>query len=145
MKMNDRTVSRPRTCARRAAFTLIELLIVIAIIAILAAILLPVLDKAEQRAQGIQCLGSLKQLQVAWLMYADDNADRITQNLADNTGGFTDTPTTLGAQPGQPYASWVLGSVSSSDTLGLTNIQSIMHGLLFSYVNNVKTYKCPAD
>jgi len=42
--------------------------------------LLPALGRAKSKAQGTQCLSNLKQLQLAWLMYADDNEDRLTPN-----------------------------------------------------------------
>lgn len=55
------------------AFTLIELLIVIAIIGILAAMLLPALGRSKSAAQRIKCVGNLHQLGVATQMYWDDN------------------------------------------------------------------------
>ncbi|HCU34205.1 MAG TPA: hypothetical protein DGT21_01800 [Armatimonadetes bacterium] len=58
--------------AGNKGFTLIELLVVIAIIAILAAILFPVFARAREKARQTMCLSNVKQLGLAWLMYAQD-------------------------------------------------------------------------
>ncbi|RRJ96034.1 DUF1559 domain-containing protein [Opitutaceae bacterium TAV4] len=58
------------------AFTLIELLTVIAIIGILAAILIPVVGTVRKSARAAQCVSNLRQIGVAFTGYAADNRNR---------------------------------------------------------------------
>jgi len=58
---------------QKSAFTLIELLVVISIIAVLMAILLPSLNRAREQARTVYCSGNLKNIHMAFLMYAEDN------------------------------------------------------------------------
>jgi len=62
---------------RIRAFTLIELLIVIAIIAALASLLLPVLCSAQERGRRTDCVNNLRQVGLAVRLYAEDNADTL--------------------------------------------------------------------
>ena len=122
-------------------FTLIELLVVIAIIAILAAMLLPALGRAKLKAQGIQCMGHLKQLQLAFILYSGDNNSRIVR-----TGGQNEQPASLPdpkTDPGNIGNMWVYGDISVGNQA--SDPTYIQLGLLYPYTKSLTLYKCPAD
>jgi prepilin-type N-terminal cleavage/methylation domain-containing protein len=134
-KENGKLTRNHQSSGRANGFTLIELLVVIAIIAILAAILVPVLRKAQERGQTASCINNEKQLQMAWLIYANDNNDLIVSCNSSL----------------QTNQEWVGGifipgpeSVIAVDPDAL-NTNLIVNGLLFDYMRNIHSYHCPAD
>jgi prepilin-type N-terminal cleavage/methylation domain-containing protein/prepilin-type processing-associated H-X9-DG protein len=127
------------------AFTLIELLVVISIIALLIAILMPALNKAREQATGSVCMANQKNLQLAYIMYADENDGRVvggyaseslTPELAcnyqwvyypqDDNGDFADRYG--GIIPTLQY-----------------RINGLKKGKLWKYLQTHEVYHCPGD
>ena len=105
---------------------MIELLVVIAIIAILAAMLLPALSRAKAKATQTACLNNLKQLQLCWHMYPDENSDVLPLNPKKSTTN-----------------AWIQGNVAN--TTDATNTVLLQSGLLYPFNRNTGIYRCPGD
>ncbi len=78
---------------RKAPFTLIELLIVVAVIAVLAALLLPALSQAKESARQAMCLSHQKQCYLALQLYADDHSGAILTSWTCEDGRIIHWPT----------------------------------------------------
>ncbi len=97
-----------------SGFTLVELLVVIAIIALLMAVLMPALSRAREQGKRAVCLYYQRQLTAAWMMYADDNGDKIVNGDAEEYGQLRNRHATsalcLSARRNPPLQRKTLGS-----------------------------------
>jgi prepilin-type N-terminal cleavage/methylation domain-containing protein/prepilin-type processing-associated H-X9-DG protein len=81
-----------RTLSPRRAFTLVELLIVIAIIAVLMGILLPTVSRAREQANQVTCLSNLRQLGLAFVLYCQENQGWMPRAAPYATGMNAESP-----------------------------------------------------
>jgi prepilin-type processing-associated H-X9-DG protein len=105
--------------------------VVSAIIAVLAALLLPALVRARDAARRVQCANNQRQLSWVWLMYSENNSDRLVSN------GIVDPPDPA-------HKLWVQGAFFH--VLNCTNSTLLLdpaYALFGDYVPTVKTYLDP--
>lgn len=125
----------------KKGFTLIELLVVIAVIAILMAILMPALQRAREQGQRAVCLSTLKQLTLAWTLYADENDGKIVNGCTgySNDGQHPKELTWAGK-------CWDQYNVRGGTRLSRqTQIDAIKSGAFWQgkYINEIGAFACP--
>jgi prepilin-type processing-associated H-X9-DG protein/prepilin-type N-terminal cleavage/methylation domain-containing protein len=136
LKFQSNTLSLRRLPRSRSGFTLLELTAVIFIIVILVGLLVAALDSTRRKSQQVTCQhNNLKQLTLAWILYADDNDDQLALNRTDT-----------GPQPSASLGtrlstnSWVAGNPKEDLTT-----DNIKKGTLFPYLRATSLYVCPMD
>ena len=111
-------VQRSPETKRATAFTLVELLVVIAMIGVLAGLMLPTLGKAKESGRGTVCLSNLRQIGIALQLYVQDNNNRMPE-MRDVLVGTNDLPSAI-PLPG-------------------------MHIVLSNHLGSVQVLRCPSD
>ena len=132
-----------KSLKQKKAFTLIELLVVIAIIAILAAMLLPALAAAKRKAQRINCVNNLKELTLAFKIWANDNSDKYPTRVSTVQGGAQEyvysqanTPTAAQYNPGRVFTT-MSNEVNAPKIMYCTSDTGPNHTAATNFVNFV--------
>lgn len=153
-----------RVCRQRSAFTLIEVLVVVAIIALLASILLPSLSRAKEQARSVGCRANMRTLMLGTLQYSTEQRHLpATQsvfyvNSASPPYGFglpgwvptreanLKRPNHVwdGASLGTAYAK--NGSTAHDGVYNQVFVEDVpQRGTIFKYVRDKNVYVCPSD
>ncbi len=96
----------------RGAFTLVELLAVMAIVSILAGLLVPAVCRTQARARRVVCLSHLHQMGLGFLSFLNDHNDGFPMDVSTNAGG---TYEFLAAAGRSGYLSYVHFQALSND------------------------------
>lgn len=106
------------------AFSLVELMVIIAILTVLIAMLLPVLVKSRRTSHLLPCVNNLKNIGLAFRTYATDHQDKFPMNVGTNQGGS---------------AEWIAMKANGTKYLYMT------FRCLTNELSTPKILKCPAD
>ena len=120
------------TTKKPAAFTLVELLVIISVVALLSSLLLPALAGTKSNSKMFHCENNLRQMAKAFILYAADNNDRIVPYQTG--GGF------WGA-PASPFGA----ALTAPQALAIIQGRLRTNNLLYSYAPNPAVFHCPAD
>jgi prepilin-type N-terminal cleavage/methylation domain-containing protein/prepilin-type processing-associated H-X9-DG protein len=125
-----------------SAFTLLELVVVIAIIAMLAAVFLPALAATRPASEAFQCLENQRRFVLAWRLYSDDYNGALARN-----GGIGATAVSVNDSliNNGNWVHGIMGTAYGATPTSNTDPALIRAGAIFPYAKDVALYKCPAD
>jgi len=127
------------------AFTLTELLVVVATAGMIAFILLPAFGQTKFNSQSFQCLENTRRLTLAWRMYAEDNRDAIVYSSDDGNGTAYTAAETGASQPDNYAWTWSKLDFNGANAFNWDTNADMTLRPLWPYVKNTAVYKCPAD
>ena len=117
--------------ARRNAFSLVELVVVVGIVAVLVALLMPALSRARAEANRVACMSNLRQLLQAQLMYVAESRGHLTYPNWGHDRASADTVWPVG---------WLYAQGQLSDPPAPSDVKG---GALFRYLGDARVYRCP--
>ncbi|HEY8751056.1 MAG TPA: type II secretion system protein [Tepidisphaeraceae bacterium] len=133
----------------RFGFTMVELLIVLGIIVLLVSILLPALSAAREHARRVRCVSNLRQLTMAWLMYADEHKGHFCSAETQSTTAVK----VFNTSKDSPWIDYHIGvDLDKSGPLGVgfwswiadgKDAHDIPTGMLWPYLRHPQVYQCP--
>ena len=132
-----RRLSTILSAGKAGAFTLIELLMVIAIIGVLVSLLLPSLSQAKIRTRDTQCLGNFKQIGIAFKVYADDHG-------MYPPGGIVETNPSTQRLKGKSVIG-TIGGVNPAPFPYNDQYCQATNRPLYRYQGNPRIFRCPMD
>jgi type II secretory pathway pseudopilin PulG len=134
------------TCARERAFTLTDLLVVMATLAILAAVMLPALARSGDNGARVVCANNLRQMGMALNMYVEENQDTMPWVIWGNSAsppcprGWLYSP-----DPNTPNNLYTGNAANDASLWSTGRVANLKTGVYWQYLQNSDVFMCPVD